>query len=215
MDYGSPDGRTGAGQSRVSLISTASEVLASLRHENVNGCLIGGLAVSARCDPRFTRDIDIAVAVDTDERAEALVHALCASGLRMVGLVEQEGVGRMAMVRLSTADGLSVDLLIASSGIETEVVSGAETLEVVLGVLLPVARTGHLIALKLLSVAPGHETDAADLKNLSAIATEDEWSLASEAVKHIQDRGFARGRQLEVELQKLRLARGQDNEDSA
>jgi predicted nucleotidyltransferase len=179
-------------------------VLSALRQENVKGCIVGGLAVSARCDPRFTRDVDIAVVVTTDEHAEALMHTLVGHGLRILGLVEQEAVGRMAMARLSTKDGLSVDLLIASSGIEAEVVASAETLEVVRGVLLPVARTGHLIALKLLSVAPGRETDAADLRSLAAIATEDEWNLASEAVSQIQDRGFGRGRQLDAELLSLR-----------
>lgn len=188
----------------MSLLSAASQVLSALRHENVKGCIVGGLAVSARCDPRFTRDVDIAVVVDTDEQAEALVHALASHGLRLDGLVEQEAVGRLAMARLSTEDGLSVDLLIASSGIEAEVVASAETLEVVRGVLLPVARTGHLIALKLLSVAPGRETDAADLRNLAAVATEDDWNLASEATAIIQERGFARGRQLDAELLSLR-----------
>ena len=188
----------------MTLISTASQVLSALRQENVKGCIVGGLAVSARCEPRFTRDVDIAVVVDTDEHAEALIHALASHGLRMAGLVEQEAVGRLAMARLSTQDGLSVDLLIASSGIETEVVMNAEILEVVQGVLLPVARTGHLIALKLLSVAPGRETDAADLRNLAAVATQDEWNLASEAVAQIQERGFARGRQLDAELLTLR-----------
>ena len=188
----------------MTLISTASQVLSALRQENVKGCIVGGLAVSARCDPRFTRDVDIAVVVDTDEHAEALIHALASHGLRMAGLVEQEAVGRLAMARLSTQDGLSVDLLIASSGIETEVVMNAEILEVVQGVLLPVARTGHLIALKLLSVAPGRETDAADLRNLAAVATQDEWNLASEAVVQIQVRAFARGRRLDAELLVLR-----------
>ena len=188
----------------MTLIAAAAEVLSALRQENVKGCIVGGLAVSARCDPRFTLDVDIAVVVTTDEHAEALMHTLVGHGLRMLGLVEQEAVGRMAMARLSTKDGLSVDLLIASSGIEAEVVANAETLEVVRGVLLPVARTGHLIALKLLSVAPGRETDAADLRNLAAVATEEEWNLASEAVAQIQERGFARGRQLDSELHTLR-----------
>jgi hypothetical protein len=142
--------------------------------------------------------------VDSDERAEALVHALASRGMRIVSLVEQESVGRLAMARLVTDDGLSVDLLIASSGIESEVVMSAETLEVVQGLLLPVARTGHLIALKLLSVAPGRETDSADLRNLAAVADDEEWNLASEAVALIQERGFARGRQLDAELLILR-----------
>ena len=188
----------------MSLLSAASRVLDILKKDNVSGCLVGGLAVSARCDPRFTRDIDIAVVVATDERAEALVHTLSSQGLRVVNIVEQESAGRMAMARLMTDDGLSVDLLMASSGIESELVANAETLEVVQGLLLPVARTGHLIALKLLSVAPGRETDAADLRNLAAVANEDEWKLASEAVGQIQERGFARGRQLDAELITLR-----------
>ena len=71
-----------------------------------------------------------------NERAEALVHALASRGLRIVSLVEQESVGRLAMARLATDDGLSIDLLIASSGIESEVVMSAETLEVVRGMLL-------------------------------------------------------------------------------
>jgi hypothetical protein len=74
----------------VTLIAAASHVLAALRQENVRGCIVGGLAVSARCDPRFTRDIDIAVVVDTDEHAEVLIRALFAHGLHMNGLVEQE-----------------------------------------------------------------------------------------------------------------------------
>jgi predicted nucleotidyltransferase len=188
----------------MSLITAASRVLSALHQENVKGCIVGGLAVSARCDPRFTRDVDIAVVVNTDEDAEELIRALASHGLQMHGLVEQEAVGRLAMARLSTADGLSIDLLIASSGIETEVVTNAETLEIVQGVRLPVARTGHLIALKLLSVAPGRETDAADLRNLASIATEAEWNLASEAVTQIQERGFARGRHLDAELLTLR-----------
>ena len=190
----------------MTLIAAASDVLAILSRHQVRGCLVGGLAVSTRCDPRFTRDVDVAVAVDNDQRAEALVRSLTRDGMRVVGLVEQEAVGRMAMARLSTAEGLSVDILIASSGIEAEIVAEAETLEVVRGVLLPVARTGHLIALKLLSVAPGRETDAADLRSLVAIADKTEWDRASSAVALIEQRGFARGRELKVALAELRAS---------
>ena len=58
----------------MSLIATASEVLTLLRREGVSGCLVGGLAVSVRCDPRFTRDVDLAIALQNDTQAEALVH---------------------------------------------------------------------------------------------------------------------------------------------
>jgi hypothetical protein len=58
--------------------------------------LVGGLAVSARTEPRFTRDADIAVAVASDVEAERLVRTLRARDYEIDALVEQEAVGRLA-----------------------------------------------------------------------------------------------------------------------
>jgi hypothetical protein len=44
----------------------------------VRCALVGGLAVSARTEPRFTRDADLAVAVASDAEAESLIRALYA-----------------------------------------------------------------------------------------------------------------------------------------
>ena len=44
-----------------------------------------------------------------------------------------------------------IDLLFASSGIEPEVVADAESIELLPNLTMGVARTGHLIALKVLS----------------------------------------------------------------
>jgi Nucleotidyl transferase AbiEii toxin, Type IV TA system len=41
--------------------------------------LVGGFAVSARAEPRFTRDIDVAVAVADDADGEGLVRLMLAS----------------------------------------------------------------------------------------------------------------------------------------
>lgn len=94
--------------------------------------LVGGLAVSVRTEPRFTRDVDLAVAVAGDAEAEALIHRLRTAGYRIDTVVEQQAAGRMATVRLRLArepHGTVVDLLFASSGIEPEVVAEAEMLE--------------------------------------------------------------------------------------
>ncbi len=45
--------------------------------------LVGGLAVAVRGEPRFTRDVDIAVAVRGDEDFEALAHSLQRRGYRL------------------------------------------------------------------------------------------------------------------------------------
>jgi len=130
------------------------QICADLAHSRFSFALVGGLAVSARTEPRFTRDADIAVAVATDAEAEQLIRDLRALGYRIEALVEQESVGRLATVRLTRApepDSPIVDLLFASSGIEPEVVAEAETIELLPQLHIPIATTGHLMALKVLA----------------------------------------------------------------
>ena len=174
--------------------------------------LVGGIAVSARCEPRFTRDLDLAVAVPDDATAEATVRALVARRFRVSAVVEQEAVGRLATARLLAPDegegGVVVDLLFASSGIEPEIARAADALEVFAGVVAPVARTGHLLALKVLARDDVHRPqDAVDLGSLWAVATAEDLELAREGVRLIAERGFHRGRDLPAALEEA-LARG-------
>ena len=62
--------------------------------------LVGGLAVSVRAEVRFTRDVDLAVAVDNDMEAESLVYALKSRGYTTVASVEHEAQSRLATIRL-------------------------------------------------------------------------------------------------------------------
>jgi len=167
--------------------------------------LVGGLAVSVRAEPRLTRDLDVAVALEDDAAAEAAIRSLVASGYRTIALVENEQTRRLATVRLVTpgeeAGGIVADLLFASSGIEAEVAQAAERLEVLPGLRLPVARVGHLIALKLLARDDRHRPqDADDLAALRRVADDGEIERARSAVREIRARGFHRGRDLLVLL---------------
>jgi hypothetical protein len=190
----------------VSLLASVEALLRLLQQRNVHGCLVGGLAVSVRCDPRFTLDADIAVAVSNDSEAEAQVRFLVQAGYVVTATAEQQAVGRLAMVRFVDHTHTSIDVLFASSGIESDIVEASERLEVVPGLVLPVARVGHLIAMKLLSVAAGRETDAADLRHLGAEADAEEWQCAQVAVQLIMDRGYGRGRDLAADLAALRTS---------
>jgi hypothetical protein len=179
-------------------LGALANALAELRRA---WALVGGLAVSARAEPRFTRDADAAVSVSGDEDAEGLVLALGSYGFRPLTVVEQEAVGRLATVRLASpgepADaGVVVDLLFASSGIEAEIAAAAETLEVVPGLTLPVARVGHLLVLKALSRSPNRPQDDADIRALVAVAQEQDWLLARAGARLVMQRGFGRGRDL-------------------
>jgi predicted nucleotidyltransferase len=166
--------------------------------------LVGGFAVSARAEPRLTRDIDVAVTVEDDSDSEDLVRLLQADRYRPLASVEYEETGRLATVRLASSvgdAGVVVDLLFASSGIEPEVVRAADLTEIVPGLSVPIATTGHLIALKLLARDDqARPQDLADLRALRAVATPADLSAAIEAVRLISARGFDRGRDLTAAL---------------
>lgn len=187
-----------------SLEAVLRQIHTDLIEARVSFALVGGLGVSARTEPRFTRDADLAVAVATDAEVEALIHQLQARGYGVDALVEQEAVGRLATVRLtrsSTGQTPVIDLLFASSGIEPEVVAEAEPIELLPNLTMAVARTGHLIALKVLSRDDlRRPQDLVDLRALLRVATSAEILRARGALALIAARGYHRSRDLTTEL---------------
>jgi len=176
-------------------------IVANLNDLGRRFALVGGLAVSARTEPRLTRDADLAVLVTDDRDAETLVRDLQARGWRVVTAIEQDAAGRLATVRLGPAGddarGAVVDLLFASSGIEPEVVARAERIEVIEGFTVPVARLGHLIALKVL--ARDDRTRPHDRVDLAALLARADGAALDEArasLRLVAQRGFQRGRDL-------------------
>lgn len=175
---------------------------------NLQWALVGGLAVSVRTEPRFTRDIDLVVAVTGDRDAEQAVHALQGRGYRVHALVEQQAAGRLATARLvprgEEEAGIVLDMLFASSGIEREIAGTAEILEILPGVRVPVATVGHLVALKLLSRDPRtRPQDQTDLVQLLRVARPADLEAARSAVALIHSRGFQRDRDLVADLERL------------
>ena len=68
----------------------AQTLVADLQALGLHYALIGGFAVSIRTEPRFTRDIDLVVAVDDDDGAESVIRALSEKGYSTLALIEQE-----------------------------------------------------------------------------------------------------------------------------
>lgn len=190
-----------------SLEAALRQIHKDLAEAHVSFALVGGLAVSARTEPRFTRDADLAVAVANDAEAEALIHNLRGRGYRIEAVVEQDAVGRLATVRLTRSSKLQaavIDLLFASSGIEPEVVAEAESMALLSNLTIGVARTGHLIALKVLSRDDvTRPQDLVDLRALMRVASATELARAQESLALIAARGYHRGRDLISELNNL------------
>lgn len=191
----------------VDLPGLLRRVLGDLHDLGVDHALVGGLAVSVRSEPRFTRDVDVAVAVEGDDAAELLVAELRARGWRVVETLEQDAAARLAAVRLSdgsTSSGPVVDLLFASSGIEEDVVARADELDVFPGLTVKVATAADLVVLKLLAVTEDRPQDEQDLRALLPLLTEPELAAAREAAREVAARGFSRGRDLVAALRARR-----------
>jgi hypothetical protein len=179
---------------------------ADFRALGVKWALIGGLAVSVRSQPRTTWDVDVAVAVANDRDAMQLILALRARGYRdrpSGALHEQAAVGRIAGMRLLAPEqddqGLAVDLLFAFSGVETEAALSAEPIEVFRGVVVPVARIGYLVAMKVLA---GRPRDLEDVSALLGSAGMADLQLAQDALELIERRGY--GSDLLTKLARIR-----------
>ncbi len=175
-----------------------------LRRIGCRYALVGGLAVSVRAEPRTTRDIDLALAVQSDRDAEEAVRRLLDRGYRVDKQLEQSRTGRLATVRMLAPEGGKhgpvVDLLFASSGIEEEVVEAADVVEILPGVSMRVACATHLLALKLLA---GRPHDLADARALAMALDAADLSLTRELLDLISRRGFDRGRNLQTALDRL------------
>lgn len=178
----------------VALLRLAQDLRALRR----SWALVGGWAVSLRAEPRTTRDLDVTIAVSNDPEAERIAVELRNRGYRFLpeSVIEQTAVGRLATVRTlspATEEGVVVDLLFASSGIEPEIVAAASRLEILPGFFVPVAEIGHLLALKVLA---GRPQDLADIQSLLQYAEARDRKIARDSLELISRRGYDRGKDL-------------------
>lgn len=191
-----------------SVEATLRRIAADLGEAGGRWALIGGLAVSARAEPRTTRDVDVCVGVRDDAEAETIVYALQARGYRILSVIEQKATGRLATVRLEPPSDAGrsaiVDLLFASSGIEPEIADAAEVLAILADFEAPVARIGHLIALKVLARDDRRRPqDWDDIQALLKEARPADLEDARSGLRLIQERGFHRGKDLLRALDEL------------
>jgi hypothetical protein len=188
------------------VVAAAARAGRDLDELGVRFALVGGLAVAARSEPRFTRDVDLAIATASDREAEHIVHAMAARGYRVQTVIEHRRFNRLATARLLPAPSpdVFVDLLFASSGIEAMISASAEVIEYDRNVRLPVARVGHLIALKVLAESDSRLQDRLDLTALARVATVEDWALAETSVRDIRAAGYHRGRALVTRLRRFR-----------
>jgi len=181
-------------------------VVSFFNEEGYKYALVGGLAVSFRTIERTTKDVDIAVSVFEDQESESIVRSLQACGFEPVTLLENKRHCKISTVRLlsSLHEGIFVDLLFNTSGIEREVVSSSEAIEILEGLYVNIASTFALIAMKTLSSThKQRRQDLIDLDNLIKDASSEELTQARILISLIESRGYNDGKDLQSHFNKL------------
>lgn len=184
------------------------EICAELTSQGRQFALVGGLAVSVRAEVRFTRDVDIVVGVVDDRAAEELVYELRAKGYTAVASIEHEARDRLATVRLLSPQGVKVDLLFASSGIENEIVARATPVDMAGAGFVPVAGAEELLAMKILSMSELRLQDRLDAMRLLQFVPELDLVIVRAHLARIKQRGFDREQDLETKLASVLIATG-------
>lgn len=178
-------------------------ICAELQRAGRQFALVGGLAVSVRAEVRFTRDVDLAVAVKDDADAESLVFQLRGVGYAPLASIEHDTQHRLATVRLNAPQRVKVDLLFASSGIEDVVVERATVVDMGTSGRIPVANAEELLALKILSMTDARLQDRLDAQRLLEFVPELDLAVVRAHLARITQRGFHREQDLQAKLDAL------------
>lgn len=147
----------------------------ALKELDASFCLVGGLARGFYAEPRGTKDVDFAVAAESDARVDEILRGLRFSGFREREMFFHKATGALATARFTLGeDKTRMDLLFATSGIESSVVQHAVEKKISAGVFVPVVSLAHLLAMKCIA---GRAQDIGDIAVLLPGASREELVL--------------------------------------
>lgn len=193
-------------------------VVEDVRDAQGRFALVGGVALGARTMPRFTHDVDLALAVTDDGQAESILAYLIRYGYRRRAELNHQRTQRLMTMRLippydipaimqnpEDDEGEPIaDLIFSTCGIEPEIVAAADPVEVFPDLILPTARVPHLIAMKLVSESETRLQDRMDLLALIRSATADDLRLVPDLLDLITTRGYHQDKDLPARFDHFR-----------
>lgn len=140
------------------------ELLSLLKKNNCRYLIIGGYAVMKYAEPRFTKDIDLLVSIDT-LNAKMIYQTLKEFGAPLKGLSEKDFMKEGYFYQMGNAP-LRIDILMSVPGVEFEKAWQRREVSVVDGVEMIFISKLDLIKSK---KAAGRPQDLIDLKLLGNV----------------------------------------------
>jgi hypothetical protein len=152
---------------------------------------------------------ELVARLDAHGVAYAVVGGLAASARGEARFTRDEATHRLATARLKHPDGVVCDLIFATCGIESEIVTSAERVELLPGKWVTTATAESMVAMKVLSASAKRPRDLGDLQAmLRANPTFDESRVAS-LLRAIEARRYSRGQDLSEKWRRLRAELGE------
>lgn len=161
------------------LLSALQEISTFLTDYNIQSCLIGGIAVQFRGEPRFTSDIDICILSDLEVQ-EKTIDLILAKYPSIVD--DPKDLALSAQLLPILVQGITIDLSFGLTGFEQQVIKRASLETVADNFIIKVATSEDLIIFKCLAGRPkdiqdidsiiSKNRDSLDLEYISRILTE-------------------------------------------
>ncbi len=139
------------------------EFLQSLNDNNVRYLIIGGYALAFHGHPRYTKDLDIWVAMDEDNAAR-ITHALDDFGFASLNLKANDFLEPDTIIQLGYPPS-RIDILIGLEGAIFDECYANRQVELIDGVPVNVIDRANLVRLKR---EAGRPQDLADIDNLTS-----------------------------------------------
>lgn len=146
-----------------------------LREARIPSAVIGGVALSVWGEPRMTRDVDVKVSVGRDEA----IRLLDALGDEYIALSDDplQTLSHFGFLFVKDRWDTRLDLLLAETEFDREVIRRAYALEVVPGVVVDVCSAEDLVIYKLISTRLRDHEDAASVIRRQGDALDDAYVL--------------------------------------
>ena len=139
------------------LIQSVIQIQNRLSDDNISSAVIGGLAVAVWGEPRLTRDVDIKVSLQRDQAADLL--SLLKADYSFLSDNPEQTLRQMGMLFVQDVAGLRLDLLLADTSFDIEVIQRASPKEIEPGQIITVCTPEDLILYKMISTRPRDHED--------------------------------------------------------
>lgn len=142
----------------IELYRAALEVQDFFRSRDWRFALIGGVVVARWGEPRATRDVDISLLVELGRERDSIEAILDRFTARIPDAIEFALANRVLLIE-ATNDNVPIDVALAWSPFEEEIIDRATPFEFDDGVVLTTVSAEDLVVLKAIAGRPGDWID--------------------------------------------------------